>query len=231
LKQVILNLKNEHYLESYQVYERENPSNALMVQSTPYDKPRVGSNDFRIIGNGVMDTKDGKSHLPFDGVQIYKVYRNVNSHNGEGLVICVKMDHHPDGYQVGNKTFVGWVSFHVDGTELLTVNLNTLDLYDRDLNVNNSLSLTNISYTGIQSNSEYIKNLVKVFRSDSGATYRIVTIKGYLDFFCIRFPNIKNNPTMVYLNSNFLSWDDQFNDVDGTYFRRSFILVDGFQDY
>lgn len=227
------NLIKEGYSESYRFYPQNNDQVGTIVLTDNYDKPVVESGDFRIIGNGVMDCIKGKSHLPFKDVQIYKVYRNINTSTNKGLVINIKMDNHPSGYMVGKKTFVMWVSFHVNGNDLVTVNLDTLDIYDSNMTINNNLSYDTIKISDKQSNSEYIKDLISVFRNDSGATYRTVTVNNYLVFYCIRFPNIKNNPTMVYLDSTmFINWDNAVNITDGTYFnKQTFYPIDNFTDY
>jgi hypothetical protein len=226
------NLKNENYSEVYVLYKMNVPDVKIISVNDTIDLPIIESGDFRIIGNGVMDTQKGKSHLPFKNTQIYKIYKNVSGF-GEGLVINVKMDDHPDGYQIGTKKFVMWVSFNVNNTDKVIVNLDTLDLYNMNEVIDNAQTFTNITISPITTNSEYIKNKIKVFRNDSGATYRTVTINNYLVFYCIRFPNIKNNPTMVYLDSKlFITWIDKFHVKSGTYYnKQTFYPIASFNEY
>lgn len=231
-------LTSDTYQEKYKLYNVNTLEGIIHLTDTIDLPKRISTDNFRIIGNGVMDCKRGKSHLPFNKSAIYQVYKNMELNGTNGLVINVKMDNHPTGYQLGNKNFVRYVSFVVDTNEHIIVDLGNLDLYQElndTLTLNNDViqlntSFNNIEVSDIQSGSDTIKGLVAIFRNNSGAIFRTVTIKGGLKFYCIRFPNIKNNPTMIYLDSQmFINWFDDKNVTSGTYFnKRIFTEINSF---
>lgn len=219
------NLKDENYMEVYKLYQTNDPENPIISFTDNICPPqKVSTGEFRIIGNGIMDCIKGRSHLPFKTSTIYQVYKNM-SRSSDGLVINVKMDNHPDGYMLGTKTFVRYVSFIVNTTEHVILDLDNLNVFQEvnetliqsDVSILNN-NLQNINISDIKTSSEYIKKLVKIFRNNSGATYRIVTVNG-MEFYCIRFPNIKNNPTMIFLDNDLVvDWVDSYNNTGGTYF-------------
>lgn len=223
------NLQDPNYIEDYKLYQRDNQAEVVINLADNIDHPRKESADpFRIIGNGVMDCRNGKAHLPFKDPYIYQVYKNT-TFDGDGLVINVKMDDHPDGYQLGSKYFVRWIGFVVDGTENVVIDLGNLNVYQEsggsltlisDVATLNS-SLTGINIGDVTAGSDTIKGLVSVFRNNSGATFRIITIKDSMKFYCIRFPNIKNNPTMVFLDADvMINWSEAVNIISGTYYKK-----------
>ena len=224
--------KDSDYYERYALYRHDDDDESSLIStSTVFDKPNVLSSNkntgFLVTGSGLVECQNGRSRLPFTTSQIYKIYKNSSSGN-KGLVINVGMDTHPTGYKAGTKTFLRYVSFNVDNSELVVVDLKDLSLYNGELS-SITPSFTKITVSSVTANSNYIKNLINVFRNDSGATYRVVQI-GQLKFYCIRFPNIKNNPTMVYLANGFnVSLSQRSNTLLGTYFyNRTFYPVDGY---
>lgn len=215
-------LNNQNYTERYRFYDSGTLQEYISLSNASIDKPSKDTNSsFRILGNGLMDCVNGSSHLPFKDVANYMIYKNVNSSNG--LVINVKMDNHPTGYMLGKKTFLRYISFVVDSSEHVIIDLGDLGLY-RQVNGNLqtlNTSLQKIQISEIRSGDATIKNLVSIFRNNSGATFRTVKIKDTLLFYCIKFTNIKNNPSMVYLDtSNLLNWSNSFSTISGTYYNK-----------
>lgn len=222
------NTINNIYTEVYELYEVndeiDDTDDVYIVNtSTVFDKVVIRDTEsFQIVGSGVMKCKQGSSHIPFKDIQAYNVYYNIGSTNG--LVINIKMDDHPTGYQQGKKTFVQWVSFiytEDNVTEHIVVNLNTLDLYEvvNDNVVALTTSLNNITYSNvIIDTTNVIKDLVSVFRNNSDATYRTINF-GVYTFYCIQFGNIKNNPSMVFLDDTVIpAWASVYNNIGGTYY-------------
>lgn len=230
-------LQDENYDEDYKLYQEIDTSVEIIHLTDAIDLPKKSSNlGFRIIGNGVMDCEKGKAHLPLKTSTIYQVYKNISSDLSNGLVINVKMDDHPEGYQLGKKTFVRYISFIVNNnsnSEHIVLDLGNLDLYQEQeqegnyvLNLNNdyeglNVSLSSIHISEIKASDSTIKGLVRVFRNNSGATFRTVTVNNSLIFYCIRFSNIKNNPTMVFLDGDYLlHWNNKINVTGGTYYTK-----------
>ncbi|AYV77448.1 MAG: hypothetical protein Dasosvirus3_7 [Dasosvirus sp.] len=227
------NYSNVNYYERYKLWDAK--TNAIIIDlTTVIDPPTiVGENNFRIIGNGVMDCLSEKSHLPAQATHIYQVYKNMSGSNG--LVINVKMDVHPTGFMSGTKTFLRYVCFIANATEHVVIDLGNLTMYQE---TNGSLgsalttfSSSNIVCSNVITNADQkVKLLVDVFRNDSGAYYRSVTINKMMTFYCIRFPNIKNNPTMIFLDTNFyLQWNNKYNVTGGTYYdKQHYYLASNF---
>jgi len=229
-KELMKNITKFNYSERYRLYDLDT-SVEVIGESTDFGKPcRTNNVNFRIVGNGLMDCTSGRAHLPFKTTQDYIVYRNVNYDN-TGLTINVRMDVHPTGYQSGNKTFVRYVSFITDDNQHLVVDLGNLDLYQINnsdtMILNNDHEQLNTILSKIEVSAVYtgsdvgttVKELISIFKPNSGATFRTVTINGSLVFYCVRFANIKNNPTMVFSNTeNMLRWSDNYNTTSGTYF-------------
>lgn len=221
------NMNSNEYCEQYKLYNDKNVEYIRLTDTI--DKPyKTKTNSFKIIGNGVMDCVNGKSHLPADKTQIYRVYQNSN------ITINVKMDTHPTNYMIGKKTFVRYVSFKVN-SECVVIDLANLNLYtviEGELVLNNSITFNKINISSITYNPNAIKDMVNIFRNDSGAFYRTITLNGHMVFYCVRLPNVKNNPTLVYLDSKlFLDWNTKYNGVSGTYFyKQRLYMVNSFTD-
>lgn len=224
-------LKNSNYVEKYRLYDIYAEEPPLIDVSTQIDKPRKPvRGDFRIIGNGVMDCQKGKSHLPFKAAKVYQVYKN--TFGLEGLQINVGMDAHPTGYQLGTKNFVRWVSLIWNTSDHVVVDLGDLSIYssldgvltpEADLNAFNA-SLTSMRVSGITYDASDIKKLVDVFRNNSNAYFRKVTA-GPHEFYCIRLPNVKNNPTMLFMDRDFLfDWNEHYAELSGTYFYKQHVF-------
>lgn len=229
------NLNNQSYQEKYSLFDTE-LQQFVITKNENIDTPKIlENNNFRIIGNGMMDTINGKTHLPFKNIMTYQVYKNLDNNNN-GIVINIKMDDHPNGYQVGNKTFLRYASFVTNETEHVVIDLGDLSIYQEitdgltvsDVNTLNN-TLNNIHISDIQNGSDTIKNLASVFRNNSGATYRIITVNENYQFYCIRLYNVKNNPTMIYLNSNITQWGNITNNIGGTYYNKKlFPIINSF---
>lgn len=221
---------NPNCSEKYRLYEADTEDEIIKLTDL-IDSPQKQSEDtFRIIGNGVMDCVNGKSHLPSSDVQFYNVYGNYN--DKLNITINVKMDDHPTGFMLNKKTFVRYITFIVND-EYVTIDLGTLDLYteiDYELVLNNSLDLKNIKISDIQRNPDHIKEVINVFKNDKQSFYRTVTLNDKMVFYCIRLPSVKNNPTIVYLEpSTFFNWNDKYNRVTGTYYNKQKIYpLEGF---
>lgn len=217
-KMIIKMLSDTNYSEKYRLYN--NATNAEVIYLTHnIDKPVLSNKiKFRIIGNGVMDCKNGKSKLPSNEKQIYQVYKNNN------IIINVKMDDHPTNYMLNQKTFVRYVSFRANSSELVIVDLKNLNLYteiEGVLVLNNSITFDNIQISSITYTTGNIKDLINIFRTDSGAYYRTIKINNLMTFYCIRLPRVKNNPTMVFLNDSLnIQWNDAYSITSGTYFNK-----------
>lgn len=217
-KMIIKMLSDTNYSEKYRLYN--NATNAEVIYLTHnIDKPVLSNKiKFRIIGNGVMDCKNGKSKLPSNEKQIYQVYKNNN------IIINVKMDDHPTNYMLNQKTFVRYVSFRANSSELVIVDLKNLNLYteiESVLVLNNSITFDNIQISSITYTTGNIKDLINIFRTDSGAYYRTIKINNLMTFYCIRLPRVKNNPTMVFLNDSLnIQWNDTYSITSGTYFNK-----------
>jgi hypothetical protein len=215
------NMHNSNYYEKYKLIDTVTDEELIRLTDT-FDQPlKSQENKFRIIGNGVMDCQSGKSHLPADKSQIYNVYKNMSG--DKGIVINVKMDTHPTGYMNTKKTFVRYVSFVANTNEHLVIDLGNLNMYqevDDTLNRIYTPSFDNIKVSGITTDaSSEIKSLINVLKNDSGASFRTVTINGMQTYYCIRFANIKNIPTMVFLDSTkSLEWNNKYNSTSGTYY-------------
>lgn len=221
-KKIIIKILNDDtYTEKYKLY-RESDDNEIIHLSDIIDKPcKLATNKFRITGNGLMDCINGKTTIPSHNKQIYKIYSTNN--DSASLTINIKMDDHPTNFMIDKKTFVRYISFKVN-SELLVIDLGNLDLYqevDNSLVLNNDINLSNIDISGIVYTTGNIKDLINVFKADSGAYYRIVTINNIMKFYCIRLPNVKNNPTLVYLDDNqYIGWNDKYNILDCTYLNK-----------
>lgn len=224
------------YVEQYKLYQQANPAEEIIHLTDLIDPPRKATSDpFRILGGGLMDCKNGKTQLPFANPYVYNVYKNVNTDN-EGLTINVKMGDHPTGYKLGTKYFVRYVSFIVNAVEHVVIDLNTLDIYQVvsnilipkvDISALNT-TLTKIVVGNVLPGSDVIKGLVSVFRNNSSATFRIITVNDSMKFYCINFENVKNNPTMVFLHDDIMvNWSEQVNTTGGTYYKKQrLFLVD-----
>jgi len=217
------NMHNSNYYERYKLINTETDEELIRLTDI-FDQPfKSQENKFRIIGNGVMDCQSGKSHLPADKSQIYNVYKNMS--DGKGIVINVKMHTHPTGYMSTKKTFVRYVSFVANTNEHLIIDLGNLNMYQEvddsgTLNRIYTPFFDNIKVSGITTDaSSEIKSLIDVLKNDSGASFRTVTINGMQTYYCIRFTNIKNIPTMVFLDSTkSLEWNNKYNSISGTYY-------------
>ncbi len=221
-KMIIKMLNDTSYSEKYKLYKTSDNSEVIHLTDT-IDKPQLYDNiKFRIIGNGVMDCKNGKSKLPSNNKQIYKVYKNVNSNNT--IDINIKMDNHPTNYMLNQKTFVRYVSFKGNDNELIVIDLANLNLYTESsgvLTLNNSITFDNIEISNIIYTNGNIKDLISIFKTDSDAYYRTVKINNLMTFYCIRLPNVKNNPTMVFLNDSlYIQWNDLSNTISGTFYNK-----------
>jgi hypothetical protein len=217
-------LQDPNYNEYYEMYKHNNPSVKVINNQQIYDRPCIvkSTSDLKILGNGIMTCKKGSAHLPFKNTQWFQIYFQMNQSFTKGLFVNIKMDHHPDLYLQGKKTFVRFVSFVVDNLNHVIVDLGDLNIYTQDLQGNLTSATEfgpNIKVSAVLEGADHIKKLISVFRNDSGAIYRTVTIKDSLTFYCIRFPNIKNNPTMVFLDDELnLDWLDNLYITSGTYF-------------
>jgi len=216
------NLKNVNYHEKYRMYEEGETGEIISLTET-FDKPQKDSDkEFRIIGNGIMDCLNGKSHLPANNTQTYMVYKNMSGNNG--VIINITMAAHPTGYMGSTKKFVRYVTFIANNTESIIIDLGTLNVYKLlagNLVSNEGASYTNIDVSDKIYTSGNIKNIINIFRSDSGAYYRTVTLNDTMKFYCIRIPNVKNNPTMVLLDAaSYIEWNDKYNTVSGTYYNK-----------
>lgn len=222
-KATIKNLQNPNYYERYNLLDIDTETE-IINHTNIVDLPfKSQEQKFRIIGNGVMDCVNGKSHLPADISQIYKIYKNMSGESG--LVINVKMDTHPTKYKDGTKTFLRYVSFVVNTNEHLVIDLGNLNMYQENNNTLDQIltpKFSHISVSDIVSTaSKQVKLLINIFKNDSGAFYRVVVINNTLKFYCIRFPNIKNNPTMVFLDTSLsLEWNNKYNTTGGTYYQK-----------
>jgi hypothetical protein len=218
---VTKNMNNLNYSEKYRVYEKET-ENELIHLTDIIDGPiKISNNSFRIIGNGIMDCINGKAHLPFNQKQIYQVYKNISV--DLSLTINIKMSDHPNAYMLGAKNFVRYVAFNINGDSVV-IDLGSLDLYTEvngSLLLNNDITFNKIKISSITVDPHGIKDLLNIFRSDSNAYYRTITLDDRMTFYCIRLPNVKNNPTSVYLASSFfLEWNDKYNTLGGTYYNK-----------
>lgn len=234
------NFQNPNYYEKYRLFNTDTYEELIHLTEV-LDLPlKSQENKFRIIGNGVMDCLSGKSHLPASKSQIYKVYKVMAKTDTNSVVINVKMDVHPTGYMSGKKTFLRYVSFVSNTKEHLIVDLGNLNLYQEINGTLNSLTTTSFSNiivseifnTSNGQKQNEIKMLINVLKNDSNATYRIITINNILTFYCIRFPNIKNIPTMVFLNTALsLEWNNKYNITDGTYYHKQTMFpISSFKD-
>lgn len=159
----------------------------------------VHKNNFKLMGNGIINTSNGNKQLPINKSAIYKIVDSLV--DNRKFVINIKMDIHPTGYHSNMDKYMTWISFIVDN-EKLAINLSDLKTYDSNLIETDNMKFNNITVDPIAPNSEHIKNLIPVMINDSGAFYRLITIYGNLKFYCIRFYGIKSVPTMVYLDGN-----------------------------
>jgi hypothetical protein len=232
------NFQNESYVENYKLYQKDDPSVEVIHLTDDIDPPqKVSVDTFRIIGSGTMDCKNGKSHLPFSNRSIYQIYKNV-SKTGDGLIINVKMDDHPAGYKLGTKFFVRYISFVVDTNTHVVIDLGNLNIYQEVENVLSAINVntfnssqSNINVGNLLQGSDTIKKLASIFRNDSGATYRIITIKNTIKFYCVRLTNVKNNPTLVLADTDFnINWTESMNTLSGTYYNKSkYYVVNSFK--
>lgn len=225
-------LNDADYTERYNFYQERNRKDIIKFTDV-IDKPQFESTTkFRIIGDGIMDCTNGKSRIPSQRKQIYQVYKNVTKSN-KGIIINVKMDDHPTDFMLGKKNFMRYVSFNSNRSEVAIIDLANMDIY-KEVNgiLHNALpsEFTNIKISDIVRTDGNVKDLINIFRSDSGAYYRTVTINNIMSFYCIRLPNVKNNPTMVFLDdSKYLRWNDTYNILGGTYYKKQTLyLVNNF---
>lgn len=227
-EQVSKNLANNNYSEKYKVYplndsyERDGPEIISLTDTIEKNKIKETNAVFRIIGNGIMSCKQGKARLPHQNKQIYTVYSTMD--NNLGITINVKMDDHPVNYMLGIKNFVRWISFNVDNSGTAVIDLKNLDIYEivnGNLVKNNSATFSKISVSGILTEDTGIKDMMKLFKSDSGTFYRKVVLKGGMTIFCVRMPIMKNNPTAVFARSDtLLKWNEKYVEKGGTYFNK-----------
>lgn len=215
-------LEDDSYSEKYRLYNEATKVDVIRLDNI-IDKPqKMNVTKFRIIGNGVMDCKYGKSHLPFTEKAIYRAYKN--SSTTRGLSINIGMDDHPTDYMRGKKTFVRRVSFNVDSKELVVIDLADLSIYTEVSGVlvaKDKSFFKSITISDIVRTDGNIKDLIGIFRTDSEASYRIITLSNGMVFYCIRLPAVKNNPTMVFMkDSNVLPWTDNLFYSSGTYYNK-----------
>lgn len=193
------NHTSSFFSEKYKLYPNNSPNTKLIDITDSIDKLHIPKNNFRLTGNGVIDTLTGNKQLPVKDTAIYKIFKNAVG--TRILDINIKMDVHPTGYHSNTTRYMTWISFTVNN-EKLAIDLSNLDTYDGNLTKNNNLTFTNIDVGPLTANAEYVKELISALRNDSSAYFRLVTIYGYLKFYCIRFYGIKSVPTMVYLDGN-----------------------------
>lgn len=216
-------LEDDSYAEKYRLYNESTKVDVIRLDNI-IDKPQKKNvTKFRIIGNGVMDCKYGKSHLPSSEKAIYRAYKN--SSTTRGISINIGMDDHPTDYMRGKKTFVRRVSFNVDSKELVVIDLADLSIYTEVSGVlvaKDKSFFKSITISDIVRTDGNIKDLIGIFRTDSGASYRVITLSNGMVFYCIRLPAVKNNPTMVFMkDSNVLPWTDNLFYSSGTYYNKS----------
>lgn len=226
------NLNDYDYTERYNLYQDKIKKDIIKFTDN-IDKPQFESTTkFRILGDGTMDCINGKSRIPSQRKQIYQVYKNITKTN-KGYIVNVKMDDHPTGYMLGKKNFMRYVSFNSNRSEVAIIDLANMNIYKEfsgSLHSALPSEFTNIKISDVIRTDGNIKDLINIFRSDSGAYYRKVTINDIMTFYCIRLPNVKNNPTMVFLDdSKYLRWNDSYNILGGTYYKKqTMYLVNNF---
>jgi hypothetical protein len=227
-EQVSKNLANINYSEKYKVYPlndsyiKDGPEIISLTEDIEKNKINDTNAIFRIIGNGIMSCKQGKARLPHQYKQIYNVYNTMD--NSKGISICAKMDDHPVNFMLGHKNFLRYISFNVDEDNKAVIDLGNLDIYEvlgENIMKNNSLVLEKIQISNILTEDTGIKEMMKLFKSDSGTMYRKVILKGGMTIFCVRMPIMKNNPTAVFARSDtLLKWNEKYVEKGGTYFNK-----------
>jgi hypothetical protein len=249
-KMVNEGIVNGKYTERYRLYELQTLKEIIKLTDT-FDRPsKIIDNDgktdgnFRIIGDGIVDCVNGRARIPFDVAGNYLIYKNIN-YDSSGFVINIRMDTHPDNFMAGKKNFLSMVSFIVNNgnvNENIVVDLRNLKLFSYDSN-NNPIEMKNIeqinseyktiSVSDVKSGNSTIKDLVAIFSNNSNSRYRTIKINNTMTFYCIRFANVKNNPTMVFMNNqDILSWASKYNSVSGTYFIKQRIYpIDSIVNY
>lgn len=220
------------YKEEYEIRTTTGVEVLTVIDgSSPFRENEIGDRGgkvttdgrFHIVGSGLMTTLQGRSHLPFKSTTIIQVYKR------NELVVNIMMDTHPDDYMLGKKTFVRRIGFVWKPTNThLVVDLADLSLYQVDADDNGALlplgdasTLSGFGVGDVTSNSADAKHLIKMFRTNSDAIYRVVTIDDTLPFWCIRLPRVKNNPTVVYLAADGLQdlWTKELElSASGTFF-------------
>lgn len=212
------------YTEKYSLYE-EDTENSIVGLEDIIDSPvRTCKKKFRITGNGSIDCSNGKNYLPSNKKQIYRIFDRISSESN--FAVKVKMDDHPDSYKLGKKYFTRYVSFKCNG-ERLVIDLGNMNMYTIsgiNLVLNNNPVLTHITFSSITYNDNGIKQLINVFKNNSNAYYRTITLNDILIFYCIRLPDGRNNPTAIFLdNRHMLEWNDRECRLSGTYYNKDHI--------
>jgi len=224
-------LSNLNYYERYRLYDKHSENEIIRIDDILDNPSKKNIDGFRIIGNGTIDCVNGKSRLPFDESQIYRAYGNCSKDSK--IIVNIKMDDHPTNYMNGKKKFARYVSFNVNDEHLI-IDLGTLDLYDEidtELVLKKDATFNNIKVSETIDSPNKIKDMTDIFSNNSGARYKIVTINNSMKFYCIGLSNIKDNPTMVYLDTeSSLEWNDKYNELSGTHFDKQKIYkIDNFR--
>lgn len=215
------NLRNLEYFEKYRLYQEDDSTKEVIKLSDRIDSPkRIALEDFRIMGNGVMDCINGKAHLPFQEKKIFQIYKNLNG--SKGLTINVEMSDHPNGYMRDKKNFIRYISFDVDGTDKAIIDMATVDMckiVSGSKVIDNTLIFDKISISEKIDGHRDIKELKPLFSSDPSTYYRILTINGTTQFYLVRTPKMKNIPIMVWLDTTYaIKWNESSNIQSGTYY-------------
>ena len=237
-------LMDSSYYELYRLYEslkrsdgNRTPAEVILLTDLIDTPKRDTIFNFRILGGGLLDCKNGKVDFPSNTAAIYKVYKNMDRNNN-GLAINIKMDTHPTGYKAGTKTFFRYISF-ISGNKHVVVDLKDLSLYKDQSNNGTLTPITDMDmeilsstfqFSSVQTNPGLIKELISILRNDSGALFRTITINNAYKFYCVRMPNVKNNPTLVFMDTNSVTnWGELTNITGGTYYNKQrFYVTNGF---
>lgn len=222
------NLHDPSYQEKYKLCREENEKTELIRLTDASDPPKRESNipSIRITGSGIVDCINGKTSISSKNRAAYQVYADVDTDGG--LCVNIGMNTHPDGvFMEGKKNFVRYVGFNVDNVYKMVVDLKDLAIYYENPSTGALTSMTpsfpsdKIRISDIVYTADGIKDLISVFRSDSKAFYRIVTVNDTMSFYCIRLPDVKNNPTMIFVDDDSdFSWDNGDKAQTGIFFNK-----------
>jgi hypothetical protein len=223
---LIINYKNmfNNLIHDKSYYEKYDFSIKIVSIHDIIESPvNATINHFRIFGNGVIDCMNKTAYIPSDITNIYQLYKNVNNCTKKGIVINICMDTHPHTYMMGVTTFIKYITFIVDSTYNMTIDMHTLSIYKYDgctlvlqteFNAYPDMHISDI-YNEPNNNDQ----LSDIYKYDKDATYRVITLCNSMVLYCINLSTntVLSSIILVYID-NMYYWGNTRNEQSGIYY-------------